>query len=171
MAKKPLTTFFKKSGGGAIILALEGDLGGGKTAFLQGFAKGLGIKQKITSPTFVILKKFQVSPHQNPEGEPRTKASFIRGRQVPYGAGKFGAGQAGFKFHDFYHIDCYRIEKPKEILDLDFKKIISEPKNIVAIEWSEKIKKILPKNRITIKFLFLGKNTRKMTILAPSNFL
>jgi len=46
--------------GQALILGLEGDLGGGKTTFLQGLAKGLGIKQRITSPTFVILKKFQV---------------------------------------------------------------------------------------------------------------
>ena len=45
---------------GALILGLEGDLGGGKTTFLQGFAKGLKIKQKITSPTFVIFKKFSL---------------------------------------------------------------------------------------------------------------
>ena len=40
----------------AIILGLIGDLGGGKTTFLQGFAKGLDIKEKILSLTFVILK-------------------------------------------------------------------------------------------------------------------
>ena len=43
---------------GAVVLALRGNLGGGKTTFLQGFAKGLGIKEKILSPTFVIMKKF-----------------------------------------------------------------------------------------------------------------
>ena len=40
------------------IIALRGDLGGGKTTFIQGFAKGLNIKDKITSPTFVIMKKY-----------------------------------------------------------------------------------------------------------------
>jgi tRNA threonylcarbamoyladenosine biosynthesis protein TsaE len=44
----------------AKVLALKGDLGGGKTTFLQGFAKGLGIKDKILSPTFVIMKKFKI---------------------------------------------------------------------------------------------------------------
>lgn len=36
------------------IFALTGELGAGKTTFTQGFAKGLGIKEKIISPTFVI---------------------------------------------------------------------------------------------------------------------
>jgi len=45
----------------AVVLALSGNLGGGKTTFLQGFAKGLGIKEKILSPTFVIQKRFQIN--------------------------------------------------------------------------------------------------------------
>ena len=45
---------------GALVIALEGDLGGGKTTFAQGFAKGLGIREKILSPTFVILKRFML---------------------------------------------------------------------------------------------------------------
>ena len=39
------------------IIALTGDLGAGKTTFVQGFAKGLGIKDKIISPTFVLIKE------------------------------------------------------------------------------------------------------------------
>jgi len=48
----------------AITIALQGDLGGGKTTFVQGFAKGLGIKQKIISPTFVIMKRFVINNSQ-----------------------------------------------------------------------------------------------------------
>ena len=44
----------------AQVLALCGDLGAGKTTFLQGFAKGLGIKERVLSPTFVIFKKFKI---------------------------------------------------------------------------------------------------------------
>ena len=43
---------------GALVIALEGDLGGGKTTFAQGFARGLGVREKILSPTFVILKNY-----------------------------------------------------------------------------------------------------------------
>lgn len=48
----------KKAKNGTVVL-LKGDLGGGKTTFAQGFAKGLGIREKILSPTFVIMKKFK----------------------------------------------------------------------------------------------------------------
>ncbi len=43
-----------KSNGGSIY-CLKGDLGVGKTVFTKGFAKGLGINQNVTSPTFTIV--------------------------------------------------------------------------------------------------------------------
>ncbi|HEY4521829.1 MAG TPA: tRNA (adenosine(37)-N6)-threonylcarbamoyltransferase complex ATPase subunit type 1 TsaE [Candidatus Paceibacterota bacterium] len=45
---------------GTVVISLEGDLGAGKTTFTQGFAEGLGIKEKIQSPTFVILKIYDI---------------------------------------------------------------------------------------------------------------
>lgn len=45
---------------GAFVIGLEGELGSGKTTFAQGFAKGLNIKEKILSPTFVIMKRFEI---------------------------------------------------------------------------------------------------------------
>jgi tRNA threonylcarbamoyladenosine biosynthesis protein TsaE len=45
---------------GGEILALNGNLGGGKTTFLKGLAKELGVKQIITSPTFVLMKVYSV---------------------------------------------------------------------------------------------------------------
>lgn len=43
-----------------LVIGLQGELGSGKTTFVQGLAKGLGIKKPITSPTFVILKKYKI---------------------------------------------------------------------------------------------------------------
>ena len=43
-----------------VIIALEGELGAGKTTFIQGFAKALGIESKIKSPTFVLMKKYSI---------------------------------------------------------------------------------------------------------------
>ena len=40
------------------IYCLNGDLGVGKTAFVQGLAKGLGIDEPITSPTFTIVNEY-----------------------------------------------------------------------------------------------------------------
>lgn len=117
----------------AVVIALIGELGGGKTTFLQGFAKGLGVKEKILSPTFVIMRKFKICA-DSPQ------------------------------FLSFYHIDCYRIQNPKEILMLGFRKIISDQQNIVAIEWADKTEKIMPKDALWVKFQFIDKNKRKITI-------
>lgn len=45
----------------ALVVALEGNLGSGKTTFIQGFAVGLGVRENILSPTFLILKKFTIA--------------------------------------------------------------------------------------------------------------
>ena len=40
------------------ILAYEGDLGAGKTAFTRGLARGLGIREPVTSPTYTIVNEY-----------------------------------------------------------------------------------------------------------------
>ncbi len=42
----------------SIVIELIGDVGAGKTTFVRGFAKGLGIKESITSPSFTISKSY-----------------------------------------------------------------------------------------------------------------
>ncbi len=51
----------------ARVVTLLGDLGAGKTTFIQGFAHALGIKHRITSPTFVIMKRYKLKrlPYKN----------------------------------------------------------------------------------------------------------
>ena len=44
--------------GGAVV-AFTGDLGAGKTAFLSGMAEGLGIEERVTSPTFTIVNEYE----------------------------------------------------------------------------------------------------------------
>lgn len=120
----------------AFIIGLSGELGSGKTTLLKGFAKGLGIREKIISPTFIIMRKFEL-------GNSRSVST-------------------GTRFKSFYHIDCYRLKSPKEILSLRLKGIISNPKNIVAIEWVDRIKKILPRNALVLKFEIIKQDTRKI---------
>lgn len=111
---------------GAVVLALRGNLGAGKTTFTQGFLRSLGIKKKITSPTFVLVKCYKLN----------ALCSMLHA-----------------SCHKFaYHIDCYRIKKTKELIDLGLKEIFNNPQNIVLIEWPERIRKILPKNTIWINF-------------------
>ena len=41
-----------------VVLAYEGDLGAGKTAFTRGLARGLGCKEAVTSPTYTIVNEY-----------------------------------------------------------------------------------------------------------------
>lgn len=52
---------YSENKSGASILALYGDLGAGKTTFTQTLGEILGIKEDITSPTFVIMKRYQTA--------------------------------------------------------------------------------------------------------------
>ena len=55
---KELGVKFAKESDPGTVIALIGDLGVGKTVFTKGIAKGLGIEENITSPTFTILESY-----------------------------------------------------------------------------------------------------------------
>lgn len=46
------------------IIALHGNLGAGKTVFSRGFARGLGIIEPISSPTFTIIQEYQLDDNR-----------------------------------------------------------------------------------------------------------
>lgn len=46
---------------GGETLTLTGELGSGKTTFIQGLAEGLGVKGRIISPTFILMRKYLAS--------------------------------------------------------------------------------------------------------------
>ena len=118
----------------AAVLALQGELGAGKTTFVQGLAETLGVKEKITSPTFVILRHFKIDP--------------------------------GFMLQasSLYHIDCYRLDKPEELLELGLDEILKDPKNLVVIEWADKVKSIIPQDAVWVEFEWMGEEDRKINI-------
>jgi tRNA threonylcarbamoyladenosine biosynthesis protein TsaE len=59
--RKLAENFAKKLKPGDFI-AFFGNLGSGKTTFIQGLAKGLGIKRRIISPTFIIVRTYKLQP-------------------------------------------------------------------------------------------------------------
>jgi len=69
---------------------------------------------------------------------------------------------------EFVHIDAYRTETTEDIKSVAIEDYLRRDDIIIAIEWAEKIKKILPKNTINIKFEFVDEKTRKITI---NNFI
>ena len=55
-----ITSNFQPPASGAVVVALSGDLGSGKTTFTQGFAEGLEIEKRILSPTFIIMRVYEL---------------------------------------------------------------------------------------------------------------
>ncbi|MDP3762968.1 MAG: tRNA (adenosine(37)-N6)-threonylcarbamoyltransferase complex ATPase subunit type 1 TsaE [bacterium] len=105
----------------APVVGLEGGLGAGKTVFAKGFARGLGLKEEMTSPTFILMRVFKA------------------------------------KKKNFFHIDTYRDR-------IDFREFLKDSRNILLVEWSDKVKKFLPRDYFKISFKVLGKNRRELTL-------
>lgn len=130
----------KKLKGGEV-LCFYGNLGSGKTTFIQSLAKALGVKENVTSPTFVLMKKYEI------KSKVKNQKSKIQ-----------------FKIQNLYHLDCYRLNSNQEALDLGLEEIWNDKNNIIAIEWADKISDILPEKRIDLCFENLSENERKITI-------
>ncbi|MBI1863850.1 tRNA (adenosine(37)-N6)-threonylcarbamoyltransferase complex ATPase subunit type 1 TsaE [Candidatus Woesebacteria bacterium] len=115
---------------GGEILALVGNLGAGKTTFIQGLGLSLGI-DRVISPTFILMRKYKT------------------------------------KRFSFYHIDLYRLEVnlKEEIKNLGITDIWGKKENVVAIEWADKIKDLLPKNTIWINFKNIKNQERQIEII------
>lgn len=121
---------FAKRLKGGDVLALYGQLGSGKTTFIQGLARGLGIKKRILSPSFTLIRPYAI-PHR------------------PYA---------------LYHIDLYRLNSLQEAEGLGLEEVFADKNAIVAIEWAEKIKEILPAKRWDIYFEYENDGRRRITI-------
>ena len=140
MAKKILKAFAARHSAHALVVSLEGNLGAGKTTFTQGFARGLGITQKITSPTFVVLKRYSI-PARKAQGRERRLISL-------------------------YHIDGYRLKNARELEQLGFASMLQDKGALVLIEWGDRMRKALPKNTLRIRFRHAGGNKRRIRVPA-----
>jgi tRNA threonylcarbamoyladenosine biosynthesis protein TsaE len=130
VTRSVLTDHTNSNNESATVLALSGDLGTGKTTFVQHLARHLGITEPVTSPTFVIMKRYPI-----PQGQ---------------------------RFTTLVHIDAYRVEAPEELTILGLVGEISNPRNLICIEWAEKIPALLPSSATKLAFA-LGNNIRTLS--------
>ena len=110
------------------VVELIGDVGAGKTTFVRGLADGLGIKEPVTSPSFMISKTYA----------------------LPSGG-------------NLVHYDFYRLNEPGLMVD-DFAENITNPKNIVVVEWGESVKDLLPNNHQTICINYNDDGSREVEV-------
>jgi len=113
------------------VICLQGELGVGKTCLARGIARGLGVAEPITSPTFVLVGEYRTArPH------------------VP-----------------LYHVDLYRITSPAEALAVGVEDYLYGH-GICVIEWAERIREILPAERLWITMRHVDEQRRGLTIAA-----
>lgn len=138
----------------ATVVGLYGNLGAGKTTFTQCLAKELGITETITSPTFVIEKIYSIGHSSS--------TAFPQGYQTtsPQSSPQFKE-----PFTQLIHIDAYRLERGDELAVLGFEGLLSDPKNLILIEWPERVADVMPKNHIQLKFEFVDESTRKIEMI------
>ncbi len=67
-------------------------------------------------------------------------------------------------FRKLVHIDAYRLDSAKELSALDLDKTLSDSRNIIFIEWPERVLEVLPKNHAKIFFKFLNEFEREIEI-------
>ncbi|TSC88987.1 MAG: UPF0079 ATP-binding protein [Microgenomates group bacterium Gr01-1014_5] len=125
-------------GHNGIVLALVGDLGSGKTTFVQGLAEGLGIKEKIISPTFILQRQYEI---------PKNKSQITN-----------------FYHIDLYRLEG-NIED--EITKIGLKDTWGKPENITVIEWADKSRESIPASAIWITFEQIDETRRKISVNYP----
>jgi L-threonylcarbamoyladenylate synthase len=104
-----------------IIIAMQGELGTGKTQMTKGIAKEIGIKQEVISPTFIICREYKDCKY----------------------------------FERFHHIDTYKLLEAEEIYEMGFKNMIKK-KNLIIIEWAEKISKVIKENSDKARIIWIN---------------
>ena len=107
----------------AVLVTLSGELGAGKTTFVQWVAAALGVQETVASPTFVIEKVYELPP-------------------------KYGHGVSIFR--RLIHIDAYRLKNAHELEVLGWREIITDPANLILLEWPERGLELIPRDALRV---------------------
>jgi len=132
----------------ATVIGLYGELGSGKTTFMKYLAESFRIEEIIQSPTFVIEKVYELRDTSN---------------EIRKNSGPSNIVPRTSYFDHLIHIDAYRIEKEEEMLNLGWQEIMADPKNLICVEWPERIAGIMPEH-VRISFEHIDKSSRKIKI-------
>lgn len=132
ISQKLLDKILKMKNNKAKVVALSGDLGAGKTTLTQELAKLLGVKENVVSPTFIIMKIYEINSDS-----------------LYYS-----------HFKKLIHIDAYRLDSYLELLKIGWQKLQDDKDNLIIIEWPENVKKSLDVDTCWVKLEHIDDQTR-----------
>ncbi len=111
------------------MICLQGELGAGKTTFVQGVAQGWGSLDLVSSPTFIL-----VNIYRRADGK------------------------------KLFHMDAYRLDSAPEAEELDLDSMLAE--GALLIEWPERLKSLIPRERIWVNLEYLAEEQREMRFVS-----
>lgn len=134
--------------------------------------KDVSETEKIARDLAGVLKSGDIVALYGPVGSGKT--CFVRGLAYGLGCSQEVKSPSFSLVNEYsgplplYHIDFYRLEKEAEIIDLGWTDYI-ESDGVVAIEWAERVRNMLPPNRFDVYLHFSGPEMRRVEILAGDN--
>jgi tRNA threonylcarbamoyladenosine biosynthesis protein TsaE len=108
------------------VIALHGDLGAGKTTFIQGLAAGLGIAARVTSPTFILVAEYD---------SPR-RLTLIH--------------------MDVYRLSATPAAAAAEAETFGIEEILARDDAVFAVEWAERLAGLLPADVLHVELARTG---------------
>jgi len=135
---------------GGEVLALHGDLGAGKTVLTKGIAAALGYKKIVNSPTFVLMKIYEVKSagsivHADRSGCGTKLHNSRKAKYEQIGSTAPGDYRAS-NIKNICHIDAYRLNSSDELEDIGALEYFGKSDTVSIVEWPERVREILPKN-------------------------
>jgi tRNA threonylcarbamoyladenosine biosynthesis protein TsaE len=131
-----------------MIIALTGPLGAGKTTLVQGIAEGLGVIEKVNSPTFNLINEYH------------------SGQKSLYHVDLYRFLPEASKQHNSNN------NEDKELLKEELEEIftlISSLEGIVAIEWAGLLENYLPPDHLQINLTYVKDDTARCAELSATN--
>ena len=119
-------------------IALEGELGAGKTQFVRGLLRGLGGDPRaVSSPTYVLLHIYD------------SAADDADRQRLP-----------------LFHLDAYRVGGEEELEAIGFAELL-EQGGVVVVEWASRVSRSLPARHIQVDITSQGESDRLIVIRRP----
>lgn len=125
--------------GAATTVWLIGDLGAGKTTFVQELAREMEVQEDVQSPTYVLMKSYRLPDNRTQHGTKR-------------------------RFNRLIHIDAYRLNDSAEFAALKPEEFLKDSGTLVLIEWPERVAEALPAPDLTLTFTSENANEKERYI-------
>ncbi len=117
------------------VFGLVGELGAGKTTFVQFFAKSLGVTDRVNSPTFLVLRIYNTNTANRKQRIKNSRTYALEPRTFR-----------------LVHIDAYRLKRGEELEALGALEYIGAADTITVIEWADRVRDFLPIKTLWIEF-------------------